>query len=77
MTRVRAPVLIDGERHRDLTLTWADGTTCRFDLQELRQHCRCAECRMRRERSLPVWPRSSSPDYSWELLRPDDPRHDS
>jgi DUF971 family protein len=104
MTRTRAPVLIDVERDRGLTLTWADGTTSRFDLDELRQHCPCAECRTRRERNLPVWPRPSSPRplrvvnaelvgawgmsitwndghstgiYSWELLRPDEPPHDS
>jgi DUF971 family protein len=61
MTDMAAPVTIDVERDRGLVLTWADGTTNRFGLEELRQHCPCAECRTRRERNLPVWPLASSP----------------
>ena len=61
MTAMAAPVTIDVERHRGIVLTWADGATNRFDLEELRQHCPCAECRNRRERNLPVWPLASSP----------------
>jgi DUF971 family protein len=61
MTDMAAPRTIDVERDRGVVLTWADGTTSRFGLEELRQHCPCAECRTRRERSLPVWPLASSP----------------
>jgi DUF971 family protein len=61
MAVTSAPVTIDVERDRDVTLTWADGTTSRFGLEELREHCPCAECRNRRDRDLPVWPLASSP----------------
>lgn len=61
MTDKAAPVTIDVERDRGVVLTWADGTTCRFGLEELRQHCPCAECRTRRQRNSPVWPPASSP----------------
>src|SRR5947207_14932835 len=56
-----APATIDVDRERGLILTWADGTTSRFGLEELRQHCPCADCRNRRDRGLPVWPLPSSP----------------
>jgi len=56
-----APVTIDVDRDRAVTLTWPDGTLTRFDLEDLRQHCPCAECRGRRDRNLPVWPVASSP----------------
>jgi DUF971 family protein len=55
------PVTIDVERDRSVTLTWADGMTSGFGLEELRQRCPCAECRTRRDRALPVWPLASSP----------------
>jgi DUF971 family protein len=55
------PVTIDVHRDHGITLTWADGTTTEFGLEELRQHCPCAECRTRRDRGLPVWPLPSSP----------------
>ena len=48
-------------RSGGVTLTWADGTTSGFGLEELRQHCPCAECRTRRDRDLPVSPLPSSP----------------
>jgi len=56
-----APITIDVQRDSGLILTWADGATSRFGLEELRRHCPCAECRTRRERNLPVWPVASSP----------------
>jgi DUF971 family protein len=56
-----APVTIDVQRDRGVVITWADGATSRFGLEELRQHCPCAECRNRRDRNLPVWPQPSSP----------------
>ena len=61
MTNTPAPVTIDVQRDQGLALTWADGTTNRFGLEELRRHCPCAECRMRRERNQPVWPLPTSP----------------
>ncbi|MDQ1550813.1 MAG: hypothetical protein QOD50_235 [Actinomycetota bacterium] len=56
-----APVTIDVQRSTGVVLTWADGATSRFELEELRRHCPCAECRNRRDRNLPVWPVASSP----------------
>jgi DUF971 family protein len=61
MTATAAPVTIDVQRDQGLILTWADGTSSRFGLVELRNHCPCAECRTQRERSSPVWPLASSP----------------
>ena len=37
-----APITIDVQRDSGLILTWADGATSRFGLEELRQHCPCA-----------------------------------
>jgi DUF971 family protein len=56
-----APASIDVDRERGVTVTWADGRVARFGLEELRVRCPCADCRGRRERSLPVWPLPSSP----------------
>jgi DUF971 family protein len=61
MSATSGPVTIDIERDRGVVLTWADGTTSRFGLEELRQHCPCADCRNRRDRGLQVWPLPSSP----------------
>ena len=61
MTQTPGPVTIDVDRDRDVTLTWPDGTITRFDLEDLRQHCPCAQCRDRRDRNLTVWPLASSP----------------
>lgn len=61
MPEAPTPMTIDVERDRGLVLTWTDGTTSRFGLEELRQHCPCAECRTRRDRNLAVWPLGSSP----------------
>lgn len=61
MVEGSAPLEIDVQRDEGLTLTWADGTTSRFGLEELRSHCPCAECRNQRDRHLPVWPKTSSP----------------
>jgi DUF971 family protein len=60
-TPARAPATIDVERDHGVTLTWADGTTSEFGLEELRRQCPCAECRGRRDRNLPVGPLPSSP----------------
>lgn len=61
MSSTEAPTGIDVDRAAGVTLTWADGTTSAFGLDELRVNCPCAECRGLRERNLPVWPKPASP----------------
>jgi DUF971 family protein len=61
MAETAAPATIDVDRRHGVTLTWADGAKSHFGLEELRVHCPCAECRTRRDRNEPVWPRPSSP----------------
>ena len=61
MPDVEPPVTVDLDRERGLELTWADGATSRFGLEELRRHCPCAACRTRRERGMPLWPGPTSP----------------
>jgi len=56
-----APTTIDVDRADSVTLTWDDGVTKRFGLEELRLRCPCADCRARRERGQPSWPLPSSP----------------
>jgi DUF971 family protein len=56
-----APTTIDVDRERGVTLTWPDGLTSRFELEQLRVHCPCASCRTRREGGLTVWPLPGSP----------------
>lgn len=56
-----APVVIDVQRDRGVTLTWPDETVSRFGLEELRVNCPCAECRGHRDQGRPVWPTSRSP----------------
>ena len=56
-----APEAVDVDRERGVTLTWADGVTRHYELENLRDRCPCAECRSRRERGLDVWPLSASP----------------
>ena len=56
-----APVSIELDRDRGLTLAWDDGVTGSYGLEELRANCPCAECRGLREQGLPVWPKPSSP----------------
>jgi DUF971 family protein len=60
VTSTSAPITIDVQRNAGLTLTWDDGQTSHFDLEELRRHCPCADCRTRRDTNRPVWP--VSPD---------------
>ena len=45
-----APETVELDRAEGLTLRWADGSTARFGLAELRRNCPCAECRGLRER---------------------------
>jgi DUF971 family protein len=55
------PTNIDLDRANGLTVTWDDGVVSRFDLEELRVNCPCAECRGLRDRGEPAWPKPNSP----------------
>ena len=55
------PTSVELDRHVGLTVTWADGTTAAFGLEELRVNCPCAECRGLREAGQPAWPRPGAP----------------
>src|SRR5262249_31584263 len=55
------PREVDLDRAAGLTVTWADGTTAHFGLEELRVNCPCAECRERREQGEPIGPRPGVP----------------
>ncbi len=55
------PATIDVKRDEAVTITFGDGAVARFDLDDLRKSCPCAECRGRRERGEVVWPRPGSP----------------
>jgi DUF971 family protein len=44
-----APTEVELDRQSELTLRWADGSRARFDIEELRRNCPCAECRGLRE----------------------------
>ncbi len=61
VTTDRAPTGVDVDRENGVTLTWPDGSSAVYGLEELRVNCPCAECRGLRERDLPVWPKPSSP----------------
>ncbi len=51
------PADIDVVRDRALTVTFEDGQTCVFGVEELRAACPCASCRGWRERGEVAWPR--------------------
>ena len=55
------PTNIDLDRANGLTVTWDDGVVSRFELEELRVNCPCAECRGLRDRGEPAWPKPNSP----------------
>jgi DUF971 family protein len=59
--RTPGPEKIEVDRATAITLTWEDGSTSVYPLEELRVNCPCAECRGLREQQLPVWPKPSSP----------------
>ncbi len=61
MTATPGPAAIDVDRETGVTFAWHDDTTSHFGLEDLRVHCPCADCRMRRERGQPIWPLPSSP----------------
>lgn len=56
-----SPQSVALDRERALTVTWADGTTTAFALEELRRNCPCAQCRGLREQGRPAWPAPASP----------------
>jgi DUF971 family protein len=55
------PVTIDVDRDHGVTIEWQDDHGSRFDLDELRINCQCAECRGLRQRGMAVWPRPGAP----------------
>jgi DUF971 family protein len=56
-----APTEVELERDTALTLRWEDGTIARFDLEELRRNCPCAECREIREQGRTAGPGPNAP----------------
>jgi DUF971 family protein len=56
-----SPTAVELDREHGLTVTWADGSTSSFALEELRLNCPCAECRGLREQRRPVWPKPGAP----------------
>jgi DUF971 family protein len=57
-----SPEAVELDRANGLTVRWADGTSARFGLVELRVNCPCAECRGKREQGAPIWPRPGAPE---------------
>jgi DUF971 family protein len=55
------PVTVDVERERGVTITWDDGHVSRFDAEDLRISCQCAECRGLREAGGVAWPGAGAP----------------
>jgi DUF971 family protein len=56
---------IDIDRRRSVQLTFDDGVTCEFGLEELRRICPCATCRSLRERGEVAWPRPGQAAELW------------
>ena len=55
------PTGVELDRSEGLTVTWPDGAVTRFELEDLRRNCTCAECRGKRERGLEIWPAPGAP----------------
>jgi DUF971 family protein len=56
-----APVAVDVDTRRAVSVTFDDGVEAVFALADLRAACPCAGCRGKRERGLPSWePRPGS-----------------
>ncbi|MDQ4097575.1 MAG: DUF971 domain-containing protein [Actinomycetota bacterium] len=55
------PAAIDIQRDHGVTITWDDGHLSRFDLEDLRINCPCAQCRDLRQDAKQVWPRPGAP----------------
>lgn len=49
------------ERERGVTVEFADGHRCSFELEELRLACPCAGCRADRDQGRVPWPTPRSP----------------
>ena len=49
------------DRAAGVTIEFADGFSCSFELEELRQACPCASCRGARDRGRAPWPAPGSP----------------
>ena len=49
------------DRDQGVSLVFADGLTCSFELEELRIACPCAGCRGARDRGDIPWPTPRSP----------------
>jgi DUF971 family protein len=56
-----APIAIDVKREHGLEVTWEDGSSTLWELEDLRRRCPCAACRTERDRGRPVWPLATSP----------------
>jgi DUF971 family protein len=56
------PVDIDIVRDQRVAVTFADGVTCSFTVDNLRANCPCASCRGWRERGEIAWPRPGMPE---------------
>ncbi len=56
-----APVAVELDRTSGLTVRWPDGAVARFELEDLRRNCTCAECRVRRDQGLDAWPGPNAP----------------
>ena len=55
------PQSVEVQRESGVSVVFADGHRCRFELQELRANCPCAGCRSQRDRGEQAWPRPGSP----------------
>jgi DUF971 family protein len=55
------PTGVELDRASGLTITWPDGAVTRFELEDLRRNCTCAECRGLREQGLEIWPKPGAP----------------
>jgi DUF971 family protein len=56
-----SPTSVELDRATALTISWPDGTTDTFGIEELRFNCPCAGCRGRREQGLDAWPTPGAP----------------
>ena len=56
------PQAIDIDRQQHVSLSWPDGISHAFGLEEVRTNCPCAECRGLRERGEAIWPNERATD---------------
>ncbi len=56
-----APLNVEIDRVRSMTITFDDEVVCVFPVEELRRACPCATCRAQRERGEEPWPRPGGP----------------